>query len=84
MNRAVLVYRSARIEGMYLFVDAVERLARVPTDLMTRFGRPVEVMALDLSPERSLARSNSADVLAAIELRGFHLQMPPRPETFDE
>jgi len=78
--RSVVVYRSARVDGMYLYVDAAERLARVPADLLKRFGNAVEVMALELHPERVLARANASDVLAAIERRGFHLQLPPTIE----
>ena len=80
MTRPIVVYRSARIDGMYLFVDAAERLARVPAELMARFGEPVEVMSFDLFPSRPLARASAPDVLAAIEHRGFHLQLPPTPE----
>ena len=78
--RPVVVYRSARVDGMYLFVDASERLGRVPADLIRRFGRAIEVMTLDLHADRALARTNATDVLAAIERRGFHLQLPPTPE----
>jgi uncharacterized protein len=80
MTRPIVVYRSARIDGMYLFVDAGERLTRVPADLMERFGKPVEVMSFDLFANRTLARASAPDVLAAIEHRGFHLQLPPVPE----
>ena len=80
MTRPIVVYRSARIDGMYLFVDAIERLARVPAELMARFGKPVEVMSFELFPDRPLARASALEVLAAIERRGFHLQLPPTPE----
>jgi hypothetical protein len=81
MQRRVVVFRSSRVDGMYLFVDAGERLDRVPSALLTRFGRPVEVMTLELDAARTLARANAVDVLTAIAERGFHLQLPP---TVDE
>ena len=80
MTRQVVVFRSSRVDEMYLFVDANERLERVPAALLGRFGRAVEVMTIDLDPARKLARANATDVLAAIERQGFHLQMPPRAE----
>jgi uncharacterized protein YcgL (UPF0745 family) len=80
VSRPIVVYRSTRIDGMYLFVDASARLERVPADLMARFGRPIEVLAFDLWPHRALARSSAVEVLAAIERHGFHLQLPPTPE----
>jgi uncharacterized protein YcgL (UPF0745 family) len=80
VTRQVVVYRSSRIEEMYLFVDESERLERVPPALMARFGRAVEVMTLELHAGRRLARANASDVLEAIARQGFHLQMPPRPE----
>lgn len=78
--KTVVVYRSTRVDAMYLYVDAREGMARVPSELMTRFGHPVEAMTLELDAERKLARTSAPDVLNAIALRGFYLQMPPSPE----
>ena len=75
--RRVIVYKSVKIADMYLFVDQHEDLERVPPSLLARFGRPVEAMRLDLTPERRLARTEAPTVLEAISVRGFYLQMPP-------
>lgn len=80
MQRICSIYRSSKVEGMYLYVDKAEGLERVPEALMTRFGKPEPAMTLLLHPERKLARANVADVLQAIAANGFFLQMPPRPE----
>ncbi len=80
MTRAVVVFRSSRVDDMYLYVDAAERLSRVPSALLERFGSPVEALNLDLDPERRLARVRAVDVLDAIAQQGFYLQMPPVPE----
>ena len=77
--RTVTVFRSRRIADMYLYVDKVEGLARVPTELKRRFGAPEKAMELDLEPGRRLARADSAAVLQAIEDAGFYLQLPPQP-----
>lgn len=80
MTRRVVVYRSRRVDEMYLFVDANERLDRVPEALLARFGSAREIMTLELEPGRALARTTGADVLAAIERQGYFLQLPPAPE----
>jgi uncharacterized protein YcgL (UPF0745 family) len=79
--RHVVVYKSARVADMYLFVDADDGLQRVPAPLLSRFGRPVEALRFELTPERKLSRSEASVVLDAIAKRGFYLQMPP---TIDE
>jgi len=71
------VYKSARIADMYLFVDDQEDLERVPAALLTRFGKPVEAMRLELTGQRRLSRSEAPAVLAAIASQGFYLQLPP-------
>lgn len=80
MKRICTVYRSPRREGMYLLVDRSEGLARVPEALLERFGTPQESMTLVLTPERRLARADTAEVLQAIGERGYYLQMPPLPD----
>ncbi len=71
------IYRSPRKEEMYLYVDKARGLADVPAALLDRFGAPVEVMTLLLSPGRKLARADAGEVLDSIAERGFYLQMPP-------
>jgi len=80
MQRICSIYRSAKTEGMYLYVDKAEGLARVPETLMQRFGKAELAMTLPLHPERKLARADVAIVLQAIADNGFFLQLPPRPE----
>ena len=75
--RHVIVYKSVKVADMYLFVDQHEGLERVPQSLLTRFGKPVEAMRFELTPERRLSRSAAPAVLDAIASRGFYLQMPP-------
>lgn len=79
-RRLVSVFRSTRREGMYLYVDRGEGLARVPEPLRALFGTPQHAMDLLLTPARTLARVAATDVLAAIRDQGFYLQMPPQPD----
>lgn len=74
------VYRSSRVEGMYLYVDKKDELARVPEDLLKSVGKPELAMTLALYPERKLARADVNNVLQAIAENGFYLQMPPKSE----
>jgi uncharacterized protein len=78
--RAITVYRSSKVADMYLFVDRQEGLARVPVALLTRFGKPIEALQLDLTAQRKLSRSDAPAVLDAITSHGFYLQMPPAVE----
>ncbi|MEH6549664.1 MAG: YcgL domain-containing protein [Pseudomonadales bacterium] len=71
------IYRSARNEGMYLYVDKRDGLSKVPEPLMKRFGVAELAMTLLITPEKKLARADTAKVLAGIEEQGFYLQMPP-------
>lgn len=80
-GRICEVFRSPRREGMYLYVDKAEGLARVPEHLRQVFGEPESALVLHLKPERRLARADAAEVLAALEDPGFYLQMPPLSET---
>ncbi len=78
------VYRSSRKEGMYLFVESKENLARVPQELLQVFGKPEFSMQLRLFPERKLARVDAGRVAADIAEKGFYLQMPPEGVTNDK
>ena len=81
MKKICTIYRSSRHEGMYLYVDKAEDLARVPEGLLARFGKPEQAMTLVLHAGRPLARVDVNRVLDELEQRGFFLQMPPPPET---
>ncbi|GED21782.1 YcgL domain-containing protein [Halomonas halmophila] len=76
------VFKSPLKEGMYLFVDKRQGLDEVPEALLERFGEPVSAMTLLLTPEKSLARTTGAAIMAAIEEKGYYLQMPPAKEEY--
>ena len=85
--REVSIYRSPRVQDMYLFVsglrpeeageDVLSEL--LPAELLERFGEPVFSFSLSLWPDRPLAQADAAAVLAAISKQGFYLQLPPTP-----
>lgn len=76
----VSIYRSPKKEGMYLYVEKKEGLARVPDSLQLQFGKAELAMTLVLTPERKLARADAIKVLQSIADQGFYLQLPPTPD----
>ncbi len=82
MKRICAVYKSPKKDEMYLYVDKKEGLERVPEVLLERFGKPIDVMTMLITPEKKLARAEGAKVLEAIEEQGFYLQMPPAKEEY--
>jgi len=79
VQRLCAVYRSPRKEGMYLFLDRDCPLEDLPDGLLAGFGTPQLALTLVLTPERRLARVDAADVLSALDERGYYLQLPPVP-----
>jgi uncharacterized protein YcgL (UPF0745 family) len=71
------IYRSPRRQEMYLYVEKAEGLAKVPADLLQRFGEPEAIMLVLLDGRRRLARANAEEVKAQVQAQGFYLQMPP-------
>jgi uncharacterized protein len=76
------VFKSPRMDEMYLYVDKREGLSRVPEPLLERFGKPQPAMTLILSPDKRMGRAQAADVMAGIREKGFYLQMPPAKEEY--
>lgn len=79
MSVVVSIYRSPKKEGMYLYVAKAGGLDKVPESLLKQFGTAQLAMTLALTPERKLARAETARVLEAIAEQGYYLQLPPPP-----
>jgi uncharacterized protein len=77
VGRHVVVYRSSRVQEMYLIVDRERGLDPVPDELWARFGQPIGAFGFELTAERRLARADARAVLRAITEQGYYLQMPP-------
>lgn len=76
------IYKSLRKDDTYVFLAARDDFTRLPEPVREPLGRLQFVMELALTPERKLARGDTAVVRENLALRGFHLQMPP-PSTID-
>lgn len=84
MKQLVSVYKSPKKDEMYLYTLKGEQLTRVPKELKGVFGSPVHVLDMLLTPQRQLARVDSARVLQCLQAQGYYLQMPPAPEPYIE
>ena len=74
------IYKSPLKEEMYLYVSEEEGFDQVPNALISRFGKPIFLMELELHEGRSLAREDVVQVMENLRSQGFHLQMPPKLE----
>lgn len=74
------VYRSSRKLDTYVYLPKKDDFSDIPDVLMKVFGAPEYALEFDLTAERKLAQEDSKEVLANIEERGFHLQMPAENE----
>ncbi|AHE99490.1 YcgL domain-containing protein [Thioalkalivibrio paradoxus] len=74
------VYHSSRRPGTYVYLPRRDDFAGVPQALLDALGRLEFALAFDLPPERRLAQEDTATVLANLESKGFHLQLPPPEE----
>lgn len=78
----IQIFRSSKKDEMYLYVEKQKGVKDVPEALMERFGKPVAVMTMLLTPEKKLARANAQDIMDSILEKGFYLQMPPAREEY--
>lgn len=76
------IYRSIKRGDYYLFVKQDEDLSRVPEALLEYFGRHELAMTLALTPDRPLAVASAPEVLAALQEKGYYLQLPPPRDAY--
>lgn len=74
------IYRSAKRDQTYLYVEKKDDFSRVPEDLMHSFGQPVLAMLFPLDGRKKLAFADLEKVKKALTEQGFYLQIPPPPE----
>jgi hypothetical protein len=80
MKKICDVFKSQRVQGMYLYVEKSQGLQAVPDILLEKFGVAHHVMTLLIRPEQALSLMTGERVLAEISERGFYLQMPPQDD----
>jgi len=72
-----VVYKSPLKPDTYVFLREEGVFDALPAPLRETLGRLVKVMDLELTAERKLARVDVAEVMSALQTRGYFLQMPP-------
>ena len=76
-KRICSIYRCAKKEGMYVYVDKEQGFDHIPESLLKQMGKTELAMTLVIAADKKLARANAKDVLELIDQKGFYLQMPP-------
>lgn len=76
------IFKSSRQDEMYLYVDKRNGMQDLPEALLEHFGKPEPVLTMILTADKRLSRAKAADVMAAIDEKGFYLQMPPAKEEY--
>ena len=76
----VSAYKTAKKEGLFLFVPQGQDLADLPEALKVFFGEALHVIDFELTEDRKLAQEDTQEVLANLQSQGYHLQMPPTEE----
>lgn len=76
-----VIYRSAKRDQTYLYVEKKDDFSRVPAELMQGFGKPQLAMLLPLDGSKRLANADLEKVKAALKEQGYYLQVPPPPES---
>ncbi|MBE5202131.1 YcgL domain-containing protein [Pectobacterium quasiaquaticum] len=76
-----VIYRSAKRDQTYLYVEKKDDFSRVPEELMKSFGTPQLSMLLPLDGRKKLANADIEKVKFALQEQGFYLQVPPPVES---
>ncbi len=81
MKYFISIYRSQKKEGMYLYVEKVQALSKVPRNLLDLFDEPKLVTHMMVDKEKEFAKMDGEKLIKEIQEKGFYLQMPdPLPE----
>jgi uncharacterized protein YcgL (UPF0745 family) len=75
-----IVYRSANKDFTYLYLRNGLSFDDLPHGLMHTFGQAEQVLELELSPARKLAREDVEAVITNLREQGYHLQLPPKDD----
>lgn len=76
------IYRSGKNPDMYLYIACDQGWDAVPPELVHQLGKAEFAMTLELTPDKKLARADTARVMKNLRDNGYYLQMPPRPEAY--
>jgi uncharacterized protein YcgL (UPF0745 family) len=74
------VYRSQKRDDTYVYLRERDAFGLLPANIAGPLGDLHFVLAVELTPERKLAREDAHVVRANLAARGFHIQFPPKIE----
>ena len=77
----IRVLAGKRKPDTYLYIPEDAETEELPADLLSLLGGLREVITLDITPERQLARCTGAEVLEGLANEGYYLQLPPGERT---
>lgn len=69
------IYRSPRKADYYLYTREKDDFDDIPAELLKAFGEPEFSFQFELTPQRSLAKEDAAQVYRNLQDQGFHLQI---------
>ena len=79
-NILTKIYKGNREAELYLYVTLAKGIEPVPETLLERMGNLQEVMTINLTADRKLARADTHKVMTELSENGFYLQMPPQEQ----
>ena len=71
------VYKSLRKADTFVYLATRDDFETIPEALRASLGSLEFVLDVALTPERKLARGNTAQVRENLAAQGFHIQFPP-------
>lgn len=76
-----VIYKGDRKQDTYLYIEREGDFSRVPEALLKMLGMLEWVMALELTPGRTLVQADPEQVRRQLKEQGYYLQMPPQDDS---
>ena len=70
------IYRCNLKPDMYIYLAEEDNFENIPKKMFNSFGIVEFAMELEITPDKKLAREDTATVLSNLKEHGFHLQLP--------
>lgn len=74
------VYKTAKKQETYLFINKRDDFSAVPEALMSTFGTPTLVTVFNLATKTKLGFADLDKVKLNLSEQGYYLQLPPPKE----
>lgn len=69
------IYRSDRKADYYLYLSEKDQFDEVPAELLKLLGQLEYSFSFELTPGKTLAKENAAEVYQNLHDQGYHLQI---------